>query len=240
MKKPQIMIALAIRDRAWILQEFLKCLSNLEYPHELISLYFLINNSKDNTDEILDIFDENYGNQYKKVILNIVNNASVPQDDRTAFTRTKYIYHHLVKLKNKIREESLKEKVDYLLLLESDVLFPPNLLTSLLSHQKDVISPLIPVTIKEDRYNIMTKYTDNKKKLLHFYHTPYPPFGGVFKVDMSGGIMLIKKEVLEEVSWWFHRQGEDCGFAISCEEKGFKIYCDANIHCEHRMVKTNG
>ena len=239
MKEPQIMIALAVRDRGWILPEFLKCLQNLDYPHEAITLYFLVNNSTDNTEKILDEFLEKNNKQYKKLRLCVVENDLIPEDDRTASTRLRYIYSHLVELKNEIKKYALREKVDYLLLLESDVLFPPNLLTSLLSHRKDIISPLIPVTIKKDRYNIMKK---GKGKIWMksppYGHILHPALNTLLKVDMSGGIFLIKKKALRKVKWQYHPQGEDCGFATACERKGLEIYCDSDIRCEHRMIKT--
>ena len=58
MKKSQIMIALAVRDRAWILPQFLKCLRDLKYDPESIILYFLVNNSIDRTEEILNEFQK--------------------------------------------------------------------------------------------------------------------------------------------------------------------------------------
>ena len=241
MKNPQIMIALAVRDRAWILPQFLKCLRDLEYPRKSIILYFLVNNSEDRTEKILDEFQKEYDKQYKKIILSVTDNIPIPKDDRTAATRTKYIYPHLVNLKNKIREEALHEKVDYLLLLESDVLFSPNLLTSLLSHQKDIITPLIPVTIKEDRFNIMNKNTGKIwGKFPSYEHILIPMFNMLFKVDMGGGILLIKKEVfLQGVKWQYSPQGEDCGFAVACEKRNFEIYCNGSIYCQH-IMEFNG
>ena len=237
MKKPQIMIALAVRDRAWILPQFLKCLRDLEYHHKSIILYFLVNNSTDRTEKILDEFQKEYDEQYKKIILSITSNIPVPKDNRTAAVRTEYIYPHLIKLKNTIREEALHEKVDYLLLLESDVLFPPNLLTSLLSHQKDIIVPLIPVTPKEDKFNIMNKEKGKIWGKIPFYeHILDPMFNLLFKIDMGGGIILIKRKVLQKVKWQFnHIQGEDISFAINCEKENFEIYCDGSIYCQHIM-----
>ena len=236
MNKSQIMIALAVRDRAWILPQFLKCLRDLECHRKSIILYFLVNNSEDRTEKILDEFQKEYDKQYKETILFSLNNCQVPKDDRTASVRTEHIYPHLVNLKNRIREEALRKKVDYLLLLESDVLFPPNLLNNLLQHQKDIIAPLIPVTLSEDRFNIMNKGIDSIwGKFPSYEHILDPMFNMLFKVDMVGGILLIKKEVLQKVKWQYSPQGEDCGFAINCEKRNFEIYCDGSIYCQHIM-----
>lgn len=133
---------------------------------------------------------------------------------------------------------------DYILFLDADMTHPPDTLTKLLAHDKDVVAglyhygahPFPPVAlVKNDtddlRYTAVTLYDD----------TP-------FMVDATGmGCALIKREVFEntEFPWFLYEEDPDKGIRSITEDMhfyrkvraaGYEVWIDPTVKCGH--IKT--
>jgi len=160
-----------------------------------------------------------------------------------------------------IQEEAFKKKFDYLLFIDSDIIFTYEDIQKLLGHKKDIIAglyfakgtPFFPVAGYYDINKIengfpkITKEQVTSKKLL--------------EVDWAGcGFLLLKREIIDRIEYpWFDmrvidlpkplkRSGgfvikkellsEDISFCTRLKEIGYKIYLDTNVLLKH-LGKAN-
>jgi cellulose synthase/poly-beta-1,6-N-acetylglucosamine synthase-like glycosyltransferase len=253
----RILISCPISGRSWILPHYLKSILKLDYPKKLIDIYWIVNNSKDNSIQLLQDFKEQYKNEYNSIYIEIFNNKSIPPDERTKGldfktkklkdVRTQYIYSWLAELRNKILDKCDKLNCDYLLSSDSDIILKPCTLNRLIENDKDICSCLIYNGYLYDRIENGYKYTNMLKKdinnnYVHIvnYKTKYPfknTNGTIIPVDFSGACMLIKKEVCQNknIRFSWYSQGEDEPFSKSAILQGFKFYGDISLYQNHIM-----
>lgn len=145
--------------------------------------------------------------------------------------------------RNNFAKQALSTKADYVLFLDSDMVFPIDVMKRLHKHMedgKDIVTglyfrrrpPFTPVLFKE------LGIKDGEA-----IHEDYPdyPKNSVFEVAGCGfGCVMLKREVLEAIALetgnWFEPTnglGEDLAFCVRAKEAGFKIWCDSGIKCGH-------
>lgn len=133
---------------------------------------------------------------------------------------------------------------DYLLFIDSDIVFPAWGLERLISHNKDIVGGMYFKKLPPHQ-PLVYKY-----KNWHHESIPNPP-SQLFECDGIGtGFLLIKKNVLEALyNPKFARKngypfnfiqkpdgndiGEDLSFCIRARKKGFKVWCDPTIPLKH-------
>lgn len=141
-----------------------------------------------------------------------------------------------------LAEQALKLKADYVLWLDSDMVFNPGLLEDLLAHDKDIVCglyfrrrpPFTPVIYSEIKYG--TEISDYK----HQEYLDYP-LNSLFEVQACGfGAVLMKTEVIQKVQERYGATfepmrgfGEDLSFCIRARQCGYKIWCDSKIKIGH-------
>jgi len=140
--------------------------------------------------------------------------------------------------RNTIVKRFLETGMDYLLMIDSDNIPPANIL-DLADYDKDIIGGLcfafmkeliIPLCLKlnkEQRYDLMD-ITDNQ---------------GLVECDAIGsGVMMIKKEVLENIPFPFRNEydpegiktkGLDVNFCKRAKEKGYTVWCHTDMKIAH-------
>lgn len=133
-------------------------------------------------------------------------------------------------------------KYDYLFSVDSDISFPKDTLVKLLSHNTDIVSGLyiqrIPGQHNLELYRngINVKYEDVKHQQL-------------VEVDSCGfGCVLIKSDVVSSVEYpqfvyksaidHNYTVSEDTYFCLKAREKGFKVFADTSVLCEHHGSHT--
>lgn len=235
-----ITIATPVHNRGWILPYFLKHLYNINYDKKKINLYFLLNNSSDNSENLLNEFKSNHNTEYNSIQIEKYKTSYKFEDSRTSSIRSKYTYNHLSKIRNKILSTNSS---DYLLSVDSDVLVPPNILVNLLVHKKDIVSALL--------YNGYEMYPDEywkypnilnieSGKIKHFYNwhiknAQILSKSKLYQVDITGAVVLMSKEVTKKTKYSWHIQGEDVAWSLDCKNNGFNLYCDVGVYCQHIM-----
>ena len=157
-------------------------------------------------------------------------------------------YIHL--LREHIAEQAVKAGSDYLMFIDSDMVFPPDAINILISRDKPVIGadynykypPKMSVT-NIDPTKLKPEYMVEDSrwpgyKFLNPNHKPDKPF----EVRAVGtGFMLIKTEVFQKIKkpwFWYDRKdghfvGEDAWFCDQVKKAGFSVWCDPTIPIEH-------
>ena len=146
--------------------------------------------------------------------------------------------------RNNFAKQALATKADYVLWLDSDMVFPGDIMPRLHKHMeegKDIVTglyfrrraPFTPVLFKELGHNEDGLGT-------HENYDDYPK-DSVFEIAGCGfGCVMTRTEVLEDIALnahnWFEPMygfGEDLSFCMRARDLGYKIWCDSTIKCGH-------
>ncbi len=217
-----ILIASPIRNRSWILSEYLYFLSRLDYPKKNLSFHFILNDSLDSSAEILADWKAAHEKEYRYIRISEVN-FDYPHDwgeDRVVtaeamLNRKNKTYKSLSVLRNLILDLAwLDMDVDYLFSVDSDILVNPDILNKLLATNKDIVAGLIGNG--NFNYNFMPLAG----------HRNILPLEKLFEVTTTGAVMLISRKVFENklIRYSPEKTGEDEGFCMSARTHGFKSY----------------
>ena len=134
---------------------------------------------------------------------------------------------------------------DYVLWLDSDVVFQPDLMERLMEdiQGRDMVTavyharkaPFRPIIWKTIRTGLMP--TDAQVEQYDDY-----PTDGLFEVEGCGfGAVLMKIGVIRDVAETFHQTfapvtglGEDLSFCVRARSCGYKIWCDPALQIGHK------
>ena len=151
--------------------------------------------------------------------------------------------------RNSLGQKAIKMGADYVLWLDSDMVFEPNLLIDMMAkmQEKDLdilcgvyyrrVEPYTPVIYQN------TPIVDGLCEWKEFDTVP----NELFEVGGCGfGCVLMKADVLFDVLAHYHdmftplnRNGEDISFCFRARELGYKIFADPSIvlgHASHNIV----
>lgn len=141
--------------------------------------------------------------------------------------------------RERMAEIAVKEKFDYILYVDDDMLFPMDIFERLYRHNVDVVAPLMFMRLGAHKpviYKIKHGYdrSIHKDYWQSFVVEDYPK-DTLFKVDGTGmGICLIKVKVLEGLQppWFMNTcgTGEDVYFTEKATRAGFGVYVDTTFH----------
>jgi len=219
----KVLIAAPVRDRAWILPEYLKAIENVSFT-ESIQYYFIINDCADNSRQILDEFKTKHNN----CVIDEIN-FNAPKDERNS-VRISHTFNALSFFRNKIVEYFLSTDCDILFSIDTDIIIKPECLNRLLEVDADIVSAFI--------------YNDyNQKKLGNaligrdkIVHIDISTREEIFSCSITGACYIIKRSVLEAgCRYGWHSWGEDTPFCFSALDKGFKMKCRQGDLAEHFM-----
>lgn len=126
---------------------------------------------------------------------------------------------------------------DYLFAVDSDIVFKPDTLHKLLSHDKDIVSGLY--IQRKPGQHILEIYRGGR-------NVPYQDIKGLGLIEVDGcgfGCVLVKGEVFREMEYphFVYRSAidhvntlsEDTYFCMKAISIGFQVYADTSILCEH-------
>ena len=138
-------------------------------------------------------------------------------------------------MRNTIAMRALEMDCTHLIYLDADMVYPPDTITKLLGHDKDIVGALTfrrwpdfePLLFEGDPY---------KMTLID----PIPD--GLVKVLATGtGCLMVKTSALEDIDYpWFEFDshegkpvGEDINFCYKAGMSGYEIFVDTTIRTEH-------
>lgn len=158
-----------------------------------------------------------------------------------AFTASSLIYQ----ARTELAQAAIQEKPDFVLWLDSDMVFPDTLLIDLMDDMKgrDMVTavyhmrrpPYKPVLWSKLRRGLTADDTETETVLEY-------PEGEIFEVEGCGfGAVMMRTEVLETVANKYHTLfeplpgfGEDLSFCLRARGCGYKIWCDPRIQVGHK------
>jgi len=228
---PRILIGAPVRNRAWVLPYYLAALERLDYPKELLTFCFILNDSTDNSRELLFEFAKNHSTTI------IERNQCAPEDREDRQERDR-IYGPLAEVRNLLLSIAANLEIDYLFSVDSDIIVPPDILTRLLAHRKDIVAALI---YNDYHFNAHENYPNRfpnimiRREGLQSYRDY--PLNSLFEVDVTGAVYLLSRKVIRKVRYGYHPQGEDIYFCQEAKERGFSLWCDSSIFCQHIMTR---
>ncbi len=238
METPTVAIGCPVRNRGWILPQYLKAMEKVIYPKEKIGFCFVVNDSTDDTMEILQEWKRKRDQDYAFIDI-VERNFGAIEDKRVAPVRRE-IYRHLAKVRNILLDTVAKHDVDYFFSVDSDILVVHDTLQKLIYLKEDICAGLVYNDGRTNRKhphrapNIMIY--DDRGKLVHFKEYP---LNSVFKVDVTGAIYLMSKRAYTTIRYDFHRKGEDIAFCEDAQSKGFTLYCNSDAFCYHMMDRND-
>lgn len=236
---PEVMICSLVRDRDWILPKYLEHLTNLDYPKSKIKYYFIINNSSDNSQAILEQFQK----ENKEVYIDFHEFKDINHQEHSW---NKYKLQHMAYMRNKCLQKARELNVEYLFSVDTDVLVDSRVLNHLIKTDKKIISPVFwaswdknskekkfPQVWERGGYEISQHFLNllRSKK-------------GIFEVGGLGACTLIHKSVWN-AGVNYHRvktlpsemNGEDRDFCTRASVHGFKLWASTyydTVHIDDR------
>lgn len=147
--------------------------------------------------------------------------------------------------RNELAKKAIKSGADYVLWLDSDMIFNPDTMERLMKHMEDGldfvsglyfrrVSPFTPVIF--EHLNITD---DDHAEWINF--DKYPR-NSLFEIEGCGfGCVLMRTQMLLDVMAENDGKcfnplaalGEDLAFCMRARESGYKLYCDSSIQCGH-------
>lgn len=184
-------------------------------------------------------------NDIKPNTFKAIYDLIVPEGYETHF---QYFYGYAVdQVRNLIASWVEKGDWDYLLAVDHDISFSPDTLIKLLSHDKDIVSGVY-IQRFPDRH-IIEIFERNATG--GYTHIPWDRIKGQGLVEVGAcgfGCVLVKKHVMTAIGYpqfkyspaLDHSQtfSEDLDFARKAYDKGFKLWCDTSILCDHHGSHT--
>lgn len=205
----------------YCLKEYAEAVKNLTYDNYDI---LLADNSKDN--------------KYSKKL----------EEHNIPHIKCKYsesARERIVNSRNKLREHALRNKYDYLLSLEQDVIPPNDVIERLLKHNKKVITGIyfihnIMPDGKRHLIALVNILEDNKKTMrtLNYNELWEPQLLKIFSCGL--GCLLIHKSVLEKIKFRYEKDidtHDDRWFCIDVHKNKIDLYCDNTVKCKHLIEK---
>lgn len=153
----------------------------------------------------------------------------------------------IYKARNDLVDAALAEKVDFVLWIDSDMVFPSDLLIDMMADMegRDIVTgvchmrrpPFRPVLYKKLRAGVLPEENE------HENYDDYPR-DKIFEIEGCGmACTMVRAEVLQTVVDRFHDAfapipgyGEDLSFCIRARECGFKIHCDPKLQIGHKAA----
>ncbi len=226
---PTVLVASPVRNRAWVLPDFLGALERLEYPAERLSYHFLVNDCVDESPALLHA----WASAHPQVTVEELN-TGVPGWNRQRWPH--YNYDNLALLRNRLLDRFLASDASYLFSVDSDIIVPPSALDALVAADKPVISGVI-ANLPGLAVEVSPIHNFLFREAKGYRHVSTVP-AGVFEVDLTGAVYLIRRDVIAAgVRYEGRRTGEDVGFCEQAKSKGFQLWCHGDVRCDHRMLE---
>jgi hypothetical protein len=223
---PNIAILSLFRDsQAWYIERYYQQIAALDYPPEKLKVYLVegdsVNSAQVNHDlanmaqklVTLDIkatkIIHNTGNAYHKAIINPMRMSTLAKTANAGLQA--------------ISDDRFADKI---LLLESDLLYSPDLILKLLETEKDVIAPLIMA--RDAFYDIWGFRTLDGQMTTPTFHQEV---NGLTELSSVGSIYLFPAEPIYK---GMRYPEEDCavGMCRQLRKVGYKIWT-TNIIANH-------
>lgn len=188
----------------------------------------------------------------KKILIAIPTNKNIePETYKSIYdlivpdgyeTEFQYFYGYRIdQVRNLISEWA--KQYDYLFSVDSDIVLPKDTLVKMLGHNRDIVSGVYIQRIENQKIpEIYIK--DQSGGLSNISYTELKTKTNLFQIDGCGfGCVLVKSDVICAIEYpHFYYQSaldhkdtvsEDIYFCMKATQKGFTIWADPTIRCDH-------
>ena len=168
-----------------------------------------------------------------------IYDLEVPEGYEVTF---QYFYGYNIDQVRNLIADWVVRGFDYLFAVDYDISFQPDTLKKLLSHNKPIVTGIYRQRLEPQALEI---YNMNLNKI------PYNELRDKGVVEIGGcgfGCVLIKKEVFVDVGYpqfIYHHAvdhnntfSEDLDFCVKARNKGFTIWVDTSILCDHHGTRV--
>lgn len=156
--------------------------------------------------------------------------------------------------RNRIAQQAMDEGADYVLMVDSDTVLPPDALRLMLEEPVDVLAACCPHRYASNVYDGRI----NATKLGEFDYTDFYTQDDLDRLCAEGvtrerihgcgfGATLVKTDVFRRIGWpwfkWTDYDGgaclsEDLFFCSNCADHGIDVMLDPRVRCGHVMRKV--
>jgi hypothetical protein len=240
-KKKRVLMGCPVRVKPNILQAFLDSLTRLNRDEITLDFFFIDDNNLEESRLLL----YNFTLENSKVIIErgdrLVNTAY--HTDEITHNWNIPLMVNVAFMRNMAIDYALKFGYDYILNIDSDEIIHPNLINSLISLDKPVISEivwtkwtpdgeLLPNAWKCDQYR-MDSANETARQFLDKLKVK-----GIYEVGGFGGFSLLKRETLEKGLCFSPLSnisiiGEDRWLCIRALVLGYELLIDTNFPFFH-------
>jgi glycosyltransferase involved in cell wall biosynthesis len=231
----RIVTGCIVRNRAWILPEYLAALAAVDFDEK--EYIFLENDSTDDTLRLIDAFMRQKIAENRRLWLGLNYRLNPPGHRRHEYGVNGY--ERMAGLRNLFLYMFLCTDADYLLSIDSDIIVPPDIVSKLLplAHDYGIAAAAI-ANIPGENPDGRTPGNFMIETAAGMIHPPQYPVAGNMEVAVTGAVYLIPRWVVEAgTRYGAHPQGEDVPFCIMARQKGCRLVVSFDVHCEHRMVE---
>ncbi|XP_063986859.1 glycosyltransferase 25 family member [Diachasmimorpha longicaudata] len=144
LKRPTVLVAVLVRNKAHTLPYFLSLFGNLNYTKERISLWIRSDNNIDNSVEILTEWLNEEGKHYHSVNAKLNEESHGFNDEKGTADWSNDRFSHVISLRQEALNYARESWADYIFMLDADIfLTNPNTLNLLIDKEKSVVAPLL-------------------------------------------------------------------------------------------------
>lgn len=144
----------------------------------------------------------------------------------------------LARNRNELVKDAIQLNATHTLWLDSDIIFPDNLIELFLAHNKDIVAGIYPTRYIPINSTGFYSYSENSFDRVHISKNG----SKLFEIEACGmGCMLVSINTFKQIKPpWFQftpEHGEDIYF---CKKTLAKIYCDRDVsqQLQHVGIKT--
>lgn len=174
---------------------------------------------------------------YSKFWIRFVGTANIMPLDRFAFSEGTY----LEKARNMIHKAFLDTEAAYLMMLDSDIMFPPQTLETLMAHNLPIVGGWYRDKKADDRHPAVYDFVKDKDGVSYWDHRKTAG-EGLEKVDaMGAGCWLMNRETAialgeEPYGRNIAGGGEDMKLCRRLMEINIPLHVDWSVNCAHLGV----
>ncbi len=171
---------------------------------------------------------------YSKFFTIFLRNSNIMPFDGSVTTESTY----LPKARNYIHNQFLEESnLPFLMMVDSDVMFPPNAVERLLAHRVPVVGGWYKNKMpKVAPHPIVYDFVSETDEAINFKHREVPG-EGLEKVDGIGlGFVLMSRYVAEQLGkdpYSMEHAGEDLVLCRKLMKLGISLFVDWSVGCAH-------
>lgn len=202
-KKGTVLLAILARNKAHVLNEYLKTIENLDYDKKCISIYINTNNNCDQTKEILLQWMEKNKPLYANIDFESVEFDNLTSTNPHDWTPVRF--HALATIRNRSLQKTKEFHCDYYFVIDCDNFITPPTLKALIAHDKPIVAPmLLPIPQQNEMYsNYFCAVSPSGYYQTHpdYAQIRYRAKTGIFEVPVVHCTYLIKAEYLDRLNY---------------------------------------